>query len=209
MVVLHYTAMASAEAALARLASPDHEVSAHYLIDPQGRIWAMVAEEMRAWHAGVAAWGGVDDVNSHSIGIEIQNDGSTSFQAAQMSSVEWLLRDISERWRITPERVLGHSDVAPARKSDPGRWFDWLRLARAGLAAWPDGVLSGCPVDRAEFMLCAERVGYRGEFRDVLTAVRLRFCPWAVGLPLRGADVAIVKAAAAQFPCIDGENFTS
>ena len=141
MVVLHYTGMDSAEAALARLCDPGPEVSAHYLIAEDGRIWRLVAEEMRAWHAGVSRWGEVEDVNSHSIGIELANPGHElgypPFAAPQMAALETLLTGIQERWSIPPERVVGHEHVAPGRKIDPGERFDWARLARQGLACWP------------------------------------------------------------------------
>ena len=141
MVVLHYTGMQSAEAARARLCDPAAEVSAHYLIAEDGRIWRLVAEEMRAWHAGRARWGGIEDVNSHSIGIELANPGHEfgypPFAEPQMAVLERLLADCLERWSIVPERVVGHEHVAPVRKIDPGEKFDWQRLARQGLAAWP------------------------------------------------------------------------
>ena len=141
MVVLHYTGMESAEAGLARLCDPEPEVSAHYLIAEDGRIWRLVAEEMRAWHAGVSSWGAVTDVNSHSIGIELANPGHElgypPFTEPQMTALECLLSKILHRWEIAPERVVGHEHVAPGRKIDPGEKFDWQRLARQGLAGWP------------------------------------------------------------------------
>ena len=141
MVVLHYTGMESAEAALARLCDPGPEVSAHYLIAEDGRIWRLVAEEMRAWHAGVSSWDGERDVNSHSIGIELANPGHElgypPFPEPQMATMEGLLARCLDRWAILPERVVGHEHVAPGRKIDPGEKFDWPRLVRRGLAAWP------------------------------------------------------------------------
>ncbi|MEM1344074.1 MAG: N-acetylmuramoyl-L-alanine amidase [Pseudomonadota bacterium] len=138
MVILHYTAMATAKAALARLCDPMAEVSAHYLIAEDGQIWALVAEDRRAWHAGVAGWGAVRDVNSHSIGIELANPGTHPFAEPQMQALEDLLGAILARWQIAPERVVGHACIAPGRKIDPGPRFDWRRLARAGLAVWLD-----------------------------------------------------------------------
>jgi N-acetylmuramoyl-L-alanine amidase len=141
MVVLHYTGMKSAEAALERLCDPVPDVSAHYLIAEDGRVWRLVAEEMRAWHAGASRWGAIEDVNSHSIGVEIANPGHhlgyPPFPEPQMAALEWLLTGVLERWRIPPERVVGHEHVAPGRKIDPGEKFDWARLARKGLAVWP------------------------------------------------------------------------
>ncbi len=141
MVVLHYTGMATVEAALARLCDPVAEVSAHYLIAEDGRCWRLVEEGRRAWHAGVSSWGAVSDVNSHSIGIELANPGHhhgyPPFPEPQMAVLEHLLAGILSRWEIRPGRVVGHSDVAPGRKIDPGEKFDWRRLARQGLAVWP------------------------------------------------------------------------
>ncbi|WP_236638464.1 N-acetylmuramoyl-L-alanine amidase [Mangrovicoccus ximenensis] len=133
MVVLHYTAMESAGEALERLCSPPHEVSSHYLIGADGTLWQLVAEEARAWHAGQGSWGGAADVNSRSIGIELDNRGKGSFAVAQLEALERLLAEILARWSIPPERVIGHQDMAPGRKQDPGRYFPWPRLARKGL----------------------------------------------------------------------------
>jgi len=116
-------------------------VSAHYLIEEDGTIWRLVAEERRAWHAGVSSWRGRSDINSASIGIELHNPGHEfgyrAFPDAQMSALEELCRDILARHAIPPRHVLGHSDVAPERKQDPGELFDWQRLARAGIGLWP------------------------------------------------------------------------
>jgi N-acetylmuramoyl-L-alanine amidase len=138
LVVLHYTAMASAEAALARLCDPGAEVSCHWLIDEDGRLFALVPEELRAWHAGAGTWRGRGDVNSRSIGIELQNDGRSPFPERQMAALERLLPGIMARWEIAPAGVIAHSDMAPDRKADPGPRFDWRRLARAGLSVWPE-----------------------------------------------------------------------
>jgi N-acetylmuramoyl-L-alanine amidase len=141
MLLLHYTGMRSAEEALTRLCDPASEVSAHYLIDEAGAIYRLVAEDRRAWHAGRAFWAGETDINSCSIGIEIANPGHEfgyrDFPQAQMRAVEWLCLDILSRYPIPARRVLGHSDVAPDRKEDPGELFDWAGLARAGVGIWP------------------------------------------------------------------------
>ncbi|WP_068247985.1 N-acetylmuramoyl-L-alanine amidase, partial [Tritonibacter horizontis] len=134
LIVLHYTAMTSAEAAVQRLCDPACEVSAHYVIGASGQLWQLVAEADRAWHAGAGEWAGRDDVNSRSIGIELDNRGTHPFSDPQMQVLEQLLADIMQRWAIPPEGVIGHSDMAPGRKWDPGPRFDWQRLAIGGLA---------------------------------------------------------------------------
>ncbi len=138
MVVLHYTGMADAEAAIARLCDPEAQVSAHYLIDEQGAILAMVDEELRAWHAGASFWRGITDVNSASIGIELVNPGHEfgyrPFPIPQIVALLRLLPEIVARHAVAPANVVGHSDVAPTRKTDPGELFDWEQLAGRGLA---------------------------------------------------------------------------
>ena len=143
ILLLHYTGMTSAEAALARLTDPQAKVSAHYTVDEDGTIYAHVAEAARAWHAGVSSWAGATDINARSIGIEIVNPGHEfgyrDFPATQIAAVIALAKNILERHPIRPQRVLGHSDVAPARKQDPGERFPWATLARAGIGLWPEG----------------------------------------------------------------------
>lgn len=134
-MVIHYTVLTPAQAALERLCDPVHEVSAHYVIGEGGELWQLVAEERRAWHAGAGSWQGKDDINSRSIGIELVNDGASDFAAPQMTCLEQLLADIFTRWPIGPDGVIGHEDMAPGRKFDPGPRFDWARLARLGLAS--------------------------------------------------------------------------
>jgi N-acetylmuramoyl-L-alanine amidase len=121
LIVLHYTGMDSHAAALARLCDPAAEVSAHYLLDMDGTVTALVDEVNRAWHAGAGTWGAVSDVNSHSIGIEMTNSGSHPFSERQMAALETLLVGIMARWSIPPQGVIAHSDMAPSRKRDPGR----------------------------------------------------------------------------------------
>lgn len=140
ILLLHYTGMASAAKAIDWLSRPEAQVSCHYVIDEGGRITQMVPEARRAWHAGRSIWDGETDVNSASIGIEIQNpghaDGYHAFSRAQMRGVRDLALDIVQRHAIAPERVLAHSDVAPSRKIDPGEKFDWGWLAQAGVGHW-------------------------------------------------------------------------
>jgi N-acetylmuramoyl-L-alanine amidase len=140
MLVLHYTGMDSSARACDWLCRADSNVSCHYLVDETGNITQMVDETLRAWHAGVSSWKGDTDVNSRSIGIEIQNPGHgpnyRDFPDAQMAAVIALAKDIVDRWSIAPQMVLAHSDVAPGRKIDPGEKFDWQRLHDAGVGHW-------------------------------------------------------------------------
>jgi N-acetylmuramoyl-L-alanine amidase len=144
ILLLHYTDMVSAEAALARMTDAAARVSAHYCIDEDGTVYRLVAEERRAWHAGVSFWAGARDINTRSIGIELVNPGHSCgyrpFPEAQMQALEELARGILARHPIPAHRVLGHSDVAPSRKIDPGELFDWRRLARAGIGLWPEPI---------------------------------------------------------------------
>lgn len=201
LIVLHHTAMESAEAALTRLCDPASGVSAHYLLCERGRLWQLVDEEARAWHAGAGRWGGVDDVNSRSVGIELANRGDHPYPAPQMAALEALICGIMARWRIPPVRVIAHSDMAPGRKTDPGPRFDWRGLARAGLSVWPDAPDEGA-ADWEAFLRDAARFGYPvGDVpREVLLgAVRMRFSPQAKGA-LSVADCACMAELAARFP---------
>ena len=198
LVVLHYTAMESCEAAARALCDPAREVSAHYLISEAGEVMALVEEDMRAWHAGAGAWAGRRDVNSRSIGIELSNTGLTPFAARQMAALEALLPGILSRWSIAPEGVIAHSDMAPGRKIDPGPRFDWQRLARQGLSIWPGP--QEIAVDWPRFRADAARFGY-SEMEDdlLLTTLRLRFRPGHVG-PLDARDMGIMADLATRFP---------
>jgi len=147
MLVFHYTGMESAAVALARLSDKSTEVSAHYFIDEDGTVLQLVDERHRAWHAGVANWRGNSNINQRSIGIEIVNPGHEfgyrAFSDAQMTAVIGLSKDILGRHSIPARNIVGHSDVAPTRKTDPGELFDWQRLAGHGIGLWPEesGVL--------------------------------------------------------------------
>ena len=142
MLVLHYTGMKTGEEALARLLDPDAKVSAHYLVEEDGRVFRLVPEERRAWHAGVSFWQGEQDCNSVSIGVEIVNPGHEfgyhPFPERQIRTVIELVADIRSRWTIPDHRIIGHSDIAPFRKQDPGELFPWKRLAEAGHGLWAE-----------------------------------------------------------------------
>lgn len=157
----------------------------------------LVPDEMRAWHAGAGEWLGAGDVNSRSIGIELDNDGLTPFSEPLFAALERLLATLLAAWQIGPEGVIGHSDMAPGRKIDPGRRFDWHRLARQGLAVWSDA--SGDRVNDAQFKADAQSFGY-GDMDDglLLDVVRMRFRPWAHG-PLDGTDCALMADLAARY----------
>ncbi|MFT4014002.1 MAG: N-acetylmuramoyl-L-alanine amidase [Paracoccus sp. (in: a-proteobacteria)] len=175
LVVIHYTGMADGASARARLCDPLAEVSAHWLIHEDGRSEALVPEDRRAWHAGAGAWQGRGDVNSRSIGIELVNPGDRPFPEPQMAALEGLLRGIMARWSIVPAGVIGHSDMAPGRKIDPGPRFDWRRLALQGLAIWPSRSGPDLPLEDS-----LTRIGYP-DSPVRLAAFRLRFRPWAEG----------------------------
>lgn len=188
MLVLHYTGMATGEAALERMCDPEAEVSAHYMVWEDGRITQLVDEGKRAWHAGVSSWQGQQDLNSRSIGIEIVNgghdfplpDGSLPpYPRPQIHALLDLVHDILGRHDIPATRILGHSDIAPLRKQDPGEHFPWERLARAGIGLWPqiEGTLqpqagkglergaSGSTVWRLQTML--SEIGYGFDVTDI------------------------------------------
>jgi N-acetylmuramoyl-L-alanine amidase len=191
-LVLHYTGMPSAAAALDRLCDPAARVSAHYLVEEDGTLWRLVAEDRRAWHAGVSAWEGEGEINARSLGIEIVNPGHEwgyrPFPEAQMRAVEELCRDLVARHAIPATRIVGHSDIAPERKADPGELFDWPRLARAGIGLWPEpdpqlprrrGRGVGI-VERARALASLARIGYPvtpGDEAPALAAFQRRFRP--------------------------------
>lgn len=204
LVVLHYTVLNCAEA-LARLCDPVAEVSAHYLIDGDGTVLSLVDEGARAWHAGAGEWGGVGDVNSRSIGIELANSGQEPFAEPQMAALERLLAEMLKRHGLGPDAVIAHSDMAPDRKGDPGARFDWRRLALQGLAVWPEDELAASPPpqpssqrgvggtqpDMAGFLTDLRSFGYpEAAPESLLAAFRLRFRPWAKG-PLDSMDRAL------------------
>jgi N-acetylmuramoyl-L-alanine amidase len=201
LIVLHYTALPDAAASKARLCDPVHEVSSHWLVDLDGSAEALVDESRRAWHAGAGSWGGITDMNSASIGIELQNIGHAPFPEPQMAGLERLLAVIFARWSLGPPSVIGHSDLAPTRKADPGPHFDWRRLALGGLSVWPEAGAGQPAADLAEScQTSAHAFGYpKADLATVLHAFRLRFRPWAKG-PLDATDAAMAADLAARYP---------
>lgn len=183
MIVLHYTGMPTAAEALARLCDPEAKVSAHYLVDEDGSVRQLVPEDKRAWHAGRSHWRGVTDVNSASIGIEIVNPGHDwgyrPFPTAQVEAVIRLVADVKERHGITRGNIVAHSDIAPARKRDPGELFPWGQLARLRLALpRPTKNLLDPGWSEAGFLLALERFGYDvTEPMAAIMAFQRRFRP--------------------------------
>jgi N-acetylmuramoyl-L-alanine amidase len=203
LVVFHYTGMKDGPSALERLCDPLSKVSAHYLVEEDGRVYKLVDEKMRAWHAGVAFWRGIDDVNSHSIGIEIVNPGHEfgyrPFPQRQMEAVRDLGVDIACRYKLGPRAFLGHSDIAPLRKQDPGELFDWKFLAQAGIGYWPEKTpeVKDMSVKEAEDLLC--RIGYSppkspGELKTTLIAFQRRYDPDNLSGQLDGATPGRLRA---------------
>jgi N-acetylmuramoyl-L-alanine amidase len=187
MLVLHYTGMPSAGAALDRLCDPAARVSAHYLVEEDGTVWRLVPEIRRAFHAGLSYWEGEADLNQVSIGIEIVNPGHEwgyrRFPEPQMAAVEQLCCDILSRHPVPAHRIVGHSDIAPSRKADPGELFDWPRLARAGIGIWPAPRRQPTDhlVDRARAIADLGDIGYcvagAGAGTAAVTAFQRRFRP--------------------------------
>lgn len=173
MLVVHYTGMTSARSALERLCDADAKVSAHYLIDEDGTSYRLVAEDRRAWHAGVSSWRGEADVNGRSVGIELVNPGHEfgyrPFPDAQMAAFRELALDVLARHPIEARNVVGHSDVAPARKTDPGEFFDWRAMAEAGIGLWPEEA-DFVEFDTARLSALLAQIGYDTE--DLPAALR-------------------------------------
>ena len=192
MLVLHYTGMKTAGEAIERMCDPEARVSAHFVIEENGTIWRLVPETLQAFHAGRSCWAGSSNLNEVSIGIEIVNPGHEwgyrPYPEEQMGALEGLSGALLARFRIPPDRVVGHSDIAPDRKSDPGELFDWRRFACAGIGIWPVpapdlGHLRGRGigvVERAGALADLAAIGYcvtAGAEIAVITAFQRRFRP--------------------------------
>ena len=190
-VVLHYTGMENGHAALSRLMDPKAEVSAHYMIDEDGKVTQLADEDKRAWHAGKSFWRGTTDLNSASIGIELVNPGHQfgyrAFPTMQMKALASLLRDIIARHNLSPKTaLLAHSDIAPGRKEDPGELFPWQELAAQGLGVWPQPVEDDYkPASDHDVQLMLRQIGYfcpdHGEYdrdmREALLAFQRHYEP--------------------------------
>jgi N-acetylmuramoyl-L-alanine amidase len=224
MIVLHYTGMRDNEAAIKQLCSPSAEVSAHYVVLQDGYIVQLVAEARRAWHAGVSSWAGRSDINSCSIGIEVANPGHEhgypDFPKRQIAAVTALCRSIVTRHQIPADRVLAHSDVAPARKQDPGEKFPWKVLADSGIGLWvkPAPITQAGPIlvlgetDTAveETQKLLVRYGYSvaptgyldGATRDAVAAFQRHFRPIRVDGAIDVSTIETLRAliAARNFP---------
>ena len=198
MLVIHYTGMRTGATALKWLCDPAAEVSAHYLIEEDGRLFRLVDEAERAWHAGAGLWRGDSNINDRSIGIELVNPGHEygyrPFPAAQMAALIGLARDILARHPLPAQNVVGHSDVAPMRKQDPGELFDWRALAAAGIGAWPDAPGDGEAGDVGALLT---EIGYdTNDLELALVAFQRRYLPARVDGQL-DADVLNQLAAVA------------
>ncbi len=200
LLVLHYTGMPDAASAINWLANPESKVSAHYVVTEDGQVIRMVAEDKRAWHAGKSYWRGITDINSASIGIEIVNPGHEwgyrPFPDTQMQALVPLVNDIVQRYRITRGNVVGHSDIAPARKQDPGELFPWHMLARLRLALpRPTKNLMDPHWTDSGFMLALERFGYDiADQQAAVVAFQRRFRPEMIDGIVDGECRAILLA---------------
>ena len=204
-IILHYTAM-STEKSLERLCDPVHEVSCHYLIDPSGVCYQLVDNNKRAWHAGKSYWRGYHDLNSRSLGIELVNSGNEDYPEAQMKSLIRLLQHLIESLALNPKNILGHSDIAPARKLDPGKWFNWQKLSVNGVGFSPE-VSEPIACNKQVFLAEAKRAGFNpnANAEHVLKTFRNRCRPKFKG-ELDGYDCALMQKFADAFDIDDSSN---
>ncbi|MEI9988791.1 MAG: N-acetylmuramoyl-L-alanine amidase [Rhizomicrobium sp.] len=210
ILVLHYTGMKTADEALARLCDPAAKVSAHYTIGRDGRVYAHVPEERRAWHAGVSYWAGETNVNARSIGIELVNPGHEfgyePFPDPQIAALIDLARGILKRHPIPPHRVLGHSDVAPARKMDPGELFPWPRLAEFGIGLWPSSLSSRAIAGEGRAVSDLSEFGYGipphtdVPLESVIAAFQRHFRPSGIDGSWDGECAAVLAGLLARNP---------
>ena len=204
-IILHYTAM-STEKSLERLCDPVHEVSCHYLIDPSGFCYQLVDNNKRAWHAGKSYWRGYHDLNSRSLGIELVNSGNEDYPEAQMKSLIKLLQHLIVSLALNSKNILGHSDIAPARKLDPGKWFNWQKLSVNGVGFFPE-VSEPIACDKQVFLAEAKRAGFNpnANAEHVLKTFRNRCRPKFTGA-LDGYDCALMQKFADAFDIDESSN---
>ena len=183
MIIIHYTGMQTKEMSITRMCDQSSEVSAHYLIDEDGTTYNLVSEKYRAWHAGVSYWKGEKDINSRSIGIELQNPGHDwgyiNFPELQMQALIRLTKEIINRYGISKRMVLGHSDVAPDRKIDPGHLFNWKLLAKAEAGYWPKFSPRLPPRNQWEIRDMLTKIGYNPNIgiTDIIKALQRHYRP--------------------------------
>ena len=204
-IILHYTAM-STEKSLDRLCDPIYEVSCHYLIDPNGVCYQLVDNNKRAWHAGKSYWRGYHDLNSRSLGIELVNSGNEDYPEAQMKSLIKLLQHLIVSLALNSKNILGHSDIAPARKLDPGKWFNWQKLSVNGVGFFPE-VSEPIACDKQVFLAEAKRAGFNpnANAEHVLKTFRNRCRPKFTG-ELDGYDCALMQKFADAFDIDESSN---
>lgn len=205
MIVVHYTGMRTAAEAIDRLTDPEAKVSSHYVVDEDGTIYSLVPESKRAWHAGVGAWKGEGDINARSVGIEIVNPGHEfgyrKFPSKQIDLVIALIKDIRTRHEVSPAMVLGHSDIAPQRKEDPGELFPWGKLAAAGVAIGRYNGDEDPSITYDEALGILRSIGYDAPDKAhaaALVAFQRRFCPKALAQGFSPLTKAALKWAAGQ-----------
>ncbi|MEO0394333.1 MAG: N-acetylmuramoyl-L-alanine amidase [Pseudomonadota bacterium] len=209
-LVLHYTGMTSGAAALARLCDPAAKVSAHYLVEEDGRLFQLVDDPVRAWHAGVARWRGAKNINARSIGVEIVNPGHEhgyrDFPDQQMATVMALCQELIARHPIPAEHIVGHSDIAPWRKEDPGERFPWPWLAQAGIGVWPSPKAHHQPVSVDDAPQRLAQIGYLVEEPSTMMlatkAFQRRFRPTDISGKLDHETRVLITACAELMPPI-------
>ena len=203
-LVLHYTGMQDVETSLARMCDGSSKVSSHYLIDEVGLIYQLVHEDKRAWHAGISYWAGQTDINSQSIGIELQNPGHEwgyqEYPEAQIEALVGLATTISKRYDISANQILGHSDIAPERKQDPGELFPWGKIAKQNIGYWPTGELLDTPPINSKSIvrINLSLIGYnpKASFAATVTAFQRHFRPSKVDGIVDAKTAQLVAACA-------------
>ena len=202
--MLHHTSDQTAEQSLRTLTTPGRGVSAHYLIGRDGRVYGLVDEKARAWHAGEGAWGSVTDLNSVSIGIELDNNGAEPFPDVQIDALIALLHAVKARHNIPRANVIGHGDLAPGRKVDPSHFFPWRRLAENGFGMWCDAPYPAVPAG-IEDALLLQAIGYSTwNFDAAVAAFKRRFAPDDPSPKMTERDRAIAYCLVLQKRVPDG-----